>query len=655
MDYRELVDKLNYYSRRYYVEDDPAVTDAEYDRLYNMLLKMEEENPEIVSPDSPSRRVGDMPVSALQTVTHEYKMLSLSNAYNEGSLREFTEKILTEMPGVEFCVEPKFDGAAVVLTYENGEFVLGATRGDGTNGEDVTHNIKTIYSIPMQIEYKEKLIVRGEVFMPVAAFERINREKADKGEKLFANPRNAAAGTLKLLDSRLAAERGLDAFLYGVDTEVRDSHFDTLMFLKEQGFNVNGMNARYKTFEDIWQHVEMIGLKRDSLEYDIDGAVVKVDSKPAQRSLGATIKSPRWAIAYKYPAKEAVTTLLDVDFQVGRTGTITPVAKLEPVKLAGTTVSNATLHNEDEIARLGIKIGDRVTIIKGGDIIPKVVRPITEERNGTEHDIKFLTSCPVCGSTLVKEEADINRKCINPACPAQLKKSLLHFASRKAMDIHGFGEALVDRLVDDGYINDVADIYEKKFDYLKDADGYGDKSIQKLHDAIADSIKKPFDKVLYGLGLRHVGERTAQVLAEHFGSIDALEKADAEELVKVRDIGAETAGAIVNSFSNADLLSIIERLKKAGLNFTAEKTEAASDILGGKTFVVTGTLSLPRDHFKKLIETNGGRVLGSVSGKLDYLLVGENAGSKLEKAEKLGVSILDEDGLMTMLGGEKDV
>lgn len=654
MDYRELVDKLNYYSKRYYVEDDPAVTDAEYDELYNKLLAMEAENPEIISPDSPSRRVGGEPVSGLETVTHEYRMLSLSNAYSEESLKDFTDKILSEIP-VEFCVEPKFDGAAVVLTYEDGRFLRGATRGDGINGEDVTHNLRTIRNLPMQIDFRDKLIVRGEVFMPVKAFDRINREKAEKGEKLFANPRNAAAGTLKLLDSKAASERGLDIFLYGIDMGGTGSHLDDLHFLKSLGFKVNEMSLRFKTFEEIWKHIEMIGEKRYSLEYDIDGAVVKADSKAAQRSLGATIKSPRWAIAYKYPAKEAVTKLLDVDFQVGRTGTITPVAKLEPVKLAGTTVSNATLHNEDEIARLGIKIGDRITLIKGGDIIPKVIRPLVEERDGSERDIIFLDNCPVCGSQLVKEHTDINRKCINPACPAQLKKSLLHFASRKAMDIQGFGEALVDKIVDEGHIKDVADIYEVSFEWLKEAEGYGDKSVAKLQEAIEESKKKSFDKVLYGLGLRHVGERTAQVLAEHFGSIEALESASADELIQVRDIGAETADAIVNSFSNADLSAIIMRLKKSGLNFKAEKTEAASDVLGGKTFVVTGTLSLPRDHFKKLIESNGGKVLTAVSGKLDYLLVGENAGSKLDKAEKLGVAVLDEDGLMKMLKGETDV
>lgn len=655
MKYKELVDLLNYYSRRYYVEDDPAVTDAEYDRLYNELLRMEAEDPSIVLPDSPSQRVGDIPVSGLDTVVHEVKMLSLSNAYSEEDVKHFLENILKEAPGCEFVVEPKIDGAAVVLTYENGELVRGATRGDGTNGEDITHNVKTIGSIPVSIDYKEKLIVRGEVFMPVKAFERLNRLKAERDEKLFANPRNAAAGTLKLLDPRTAAERGLDIFLYGVDTGGTDRHSDDLNMLKELGFKVNDLILKTDSLAEVWEQIELIGSKRDTLEYDIDGAVIKADSKSVQRSLGTTIKSPKWATAYKYPPKEAVTRLLDVDFQVGRTGSVTPVAKLEPVLLAGSTISNATLHNEDEIARLGIKIGDRVTIIKGGDIIPKVVRPVTEERDGTERDVVFRSECPVCGSTLVKEETDINRKCINPACPAQLKKSLLHFASRKAMDIQGFGEALVDKLVDAGFVRDVADIYEKNFEWLKDEDGFGEKSVSKLHEAVAKSKQKGFDKVLYGLGLRHVGERTAQVLAEHFGDIDSLASASAEELVNVRDIGSETANAIVNSFSNDDLSAIIKRLKDAGLSFRMEKAEKSSDVLGGRTFVVTGTLSLPRDHFKKLIESNGGKVLSAVSGKLDYLLVGENAGSKLEKAEKLGVNVIDEDGLIRMLGGERDV
>jgi len=652
MDYRELVDKLNYYSKKYYVEDNPAVTDAEYDELYNQLLAIEAENPSIIAHDSPTQRVGDKLVSSLESVAHEHKMLSLSNAYNKEELQRFIDTVLGDARGAVFVVEPKIDGAAIVLTYEDGKLVRGATRGDGTNGEDVTHNVRTIRSLPLEIDYKGKLIIRGEVFMPVASFERLNRGFAENNKKLFANPRNAAAGSLKLLDSRLAYERGLDVFLYGVDEGGTEHHYDDLQFLRDQGFNVNELIGRFDIFEDIWAHVEMIGSKRDSLEYDIDGAVIKVDSKSSQRSLGATIKSPKWAIAYKYPSQEAVTTLRDVEFQVGRTGSITPVAKLEPVFLAGSTISNATLHNEDEIERLGIMIGDKVTIRKGGDIIPKVIRPIVEERDGRERDIIFLNNCPVCDSVLVKEETDINRKCINPACPAQLKLSLLHFASRKAMDIQGFGEALVDKLVDDGKINDFADIYEKDFEYLMDEDGYGEKSVQKIMEAINASKVKPFAKVLYGLGLWHVGERTAQVLADYFGDIDSLINADIQKLTAVRDIGLETANAIVNSFSNDDLLDIINRLKMSGLSFIAEKSEPTSNVLGDKTFVVTGTLSLPRDHFKKLIEANGGRVLSAVSGKLDYLLVGENAGSKLEKAEKLGVNVIDEAGLMNMLGGE---
>lgn len=652
MDYRELVEKLNYYSKKYYVEDDPVVTDSEYDELYNQLLKMEEAEPLIIASDSPSQRVGAEPVSELNSVEHEHKMLSLSNAYNEDDLKKFVDDILAEFPDASFSVEPKIDGAAIVLTYEEGKLVRGATRGDGTNGEDVTHNVRTIRSLPLEIDKKDKLIARGEVFMPVASFERINRIKAENEEKLFANPRNAAAGTLKLLDSKLAYERGLDAFIYGVDYGGKDFHIDDMSYLSELGFNINEMTKKFDNFEDIWAHVEHIGKLRDSLEYDIDGAVIKVDSKASQRSIGETIKSPKWAIAYKYPSQEAVTTLLDVDFQVGRTGSITPVAKLEPVFLAGSTISNATLHNEDEIERLGVKIGDQVTIIKGGDIIPKVIRPLIDRRDGSEKDIEFLSNCPVCSSELLKEEDDINRKCINPACPAQFKLSLLHFASRKAMDIQGFGEALVNKLVDDGKIKDIADIYEVSYDYLIEEDGYGEKSVQKLTGAINESAKKPFAKVLFGLGLRHVGERTAQILAEHFGDVGSLINATAEELANVRDIGEETALAIVNSFSNENLLDIINRLKKSGLQFVAEKTELSSDLLADKTFVVTGTLSLPRDHFKKLIESNGGKVLSAVSGKLNYLLAGEKAGSKLEKAEKLGVNVIDEDELMKMINGE---
>jgi len=652
MDYRELVDKLNFYSMKYYVEDDPAVTDEEYDRLYSLLLQMESENPSEIASDSPSQRVGDKPVSNLEPVVHEVKMLSLSNAYSREDLKHFTENVLKESPDAVFVTEPKIDGAAVVITYINGRLEKGATRGDGTQGEDVTHNVRTIRSLPAEIDFKEKLIIRGEVFMPVASFERLNRIKGEKGEKLFANPRNAAAGTLKLLDSRTAYERGLDIFIYGVDTELSESHFEDLQTLGGLGFKINPLTQKCTDFQEIWSRVEHIGEKRDTLQYDIDGAVVKLDSKPAQRSLGATIKSPKWAIAYKYPSKEAVTKLLNVDFQVGRTGSITPVAKLSPVLLAGSTISNATLHNEDEIARLGIKIGDMVTIRKGGDIIPKVVRPLTEKRTGEETEVQFLSNCPICAGILVKEESDINRKCINPACQAQVKRALLHFASRKAMDIQGFGEALVDKLVDENRLKDVADIYETDFSFLAQESGYGEKSVQKLKQAIEDSRQKNFDRVLYGLGLRHVGERTAQVLAEHFGSIDRLMEADTQELEQIRDIGSETAEAVSKSFANPGLRSVISRLKEAGLNFEMEKTDNVSDALLDKTFVVTGTLSMPRDHFKKLIESNGGKVLSAVSGRLDFLLVGENAGSKLEKAEKLGVNIIDEDQLLQMINGE---
>jgi len=648
--YRELVDKLNYYSRKYYAEDDPAVTDAEYDKLYNELLEIEKSDPSIISEDSPTQRVGDKPVSDLESVTHEFKMLSLSNAYNEDDMKRFIESVEKDSVGeLELVVEAKIDGAAVVLTYENGKLVRAATRGDGTTGEDITHNVRTITSLPMEIDHKERLIVRGEVFMPVKAFERLNRIKADKGEKLFANPRNSAAGTLKLLDSRLAAERGLDIFIYGVDAGGANSHFDDLAMLKKLGFQTNELTIKCKTFDEIWERIELIGSKRFDLQYDIDGAVVKVDSKATQQSIGNTIKSPKWAIAYKYPAQEAVTTLLDVGFQVGRTGTVTPVAKLQPVLLAGSTISNATLHNEDEVARLGVMIGDRVTIMKGGDIIPKVIRPLIDERDGSEREIVFLDECPVCESQLVKEEGDVSRRCDNPDCPEKLKLGLLHFASRKAMDIQGFGDALVEKVVDDKHILDVADIYEKSFDYLKDEDGYGEKSVAKLHKAIEDSKQKGFDKVLYGLGIRHVGERTAQVLAESFASMDKLAMADVEMLKGIHDIGEETAKTVVDALKSDKLKSVVERLKSAGLKFEAEAKEVVSDKLSGKTFVVTGTLSKPRDHFKKLIADNGGKVISAVSGKLDYLLVGEKAGSKLEKAEKLGVDILDEDAFMRMI------
>lgn len=645
--YKELVDKLNYYSRKYYTEDDPVVSDAEYDALYNELKRMEEENPSAVSPDSPTQRVGDRPVSNLESITHEIKMLSLSNVYNQEELADFIRK--TETEGL--VVEPKIDGLAVVLTYEDGKLLKAATRGDGETGEDVTHNARTILSLPLDIAKKDKLIIRGEVFMPVKAFERLNRQQAERGQKLFANPRNCAAGTLKLLDSRIAAARGLDAFLYGIDTGGTDSHTGDLELLKSLGFNINPMIKKCSSQQEVTEHIEYIGSVRSSLEYDIDGAVIKVDSKAQQQELGATIKAPRWATAYKYPSQEVSTLLLDVEFQVGRTGTVTPVAKLEPVFLAGSTISNATLHNYDEIKRLGLKKGDRVMIRKGGDVIPKVICAVESARTGLETEIVYPDFCPVCGSMLYMEEGDVSPKCENPVCPAKLKLGLLHFASRKAMDIQGFGEALVEMLVDNGHLHDVADIYETDYAFLAETEGYGEKSLSNLQTAIEESKRKNFDRVLFGLGIRHVGERTAQVLAEQFKNIDALMSADTDTLTEVRDVGGETAKAISEAFNNEKLRNIIERLKKAGLKMQTEEKLRASDALDGKSFLVTGTLSRPREYFHDMIKDNGGKLISAVSKNLDYLLAGENAGSKLTKAQTLGIRIISEEEFLEMLNG----
>lgn len=650
MQYKELVNLLNLYSRKYYTEDDPLVSDAEYDRLYNELVRMETEDPSVISPDSPTQRVGDRPVSDLESVTHEVKMLSLSNAYNEEELQHFINTCLKEAEReLKFVVEPKIDGLAVVLTYENGVLVRAATRGDGVTGEDVTHNARTILSLPLSIDYKEKLTVRGEVYMPVKAFERLNRQQAEKGLKLFANPRNCAAGTLRQLDSRITAARGLDIFVYGVDFGGSRFHHDDLEFLRKLGFPVNPLIKQCADFSEVWALVEHIGNVRNSLEYDIDGAVIKVDSKEAQDILGVTIKAPKWATAYKYPSQEVTTTLLDVDFQVGRTGTITPVAKLEPVFLAGSTISNATLHNYDELSRLGLLIGDRVIIRKGGDVIPKVVMAVKDLRTGDEREISYPSVCSVCATELVKDEEDVSARCPNIDCPARVKLSILHFASRKAMDIQGFGEALVELLVDGGHIRDAADIYEKDLNFLKELDGFGEKSVTNIQASIEESKKKAFDKVLFGIGLKHVGERTAQVLAEHFGNIDRLMSATVEELITVNDVGEETAKAISSAFQDKRVIELVERLKAAGLRFEFEKAQNASDALGGKKFVITGTLSRPRPYFEQLIREHGGSAESTVSKKIDFLIAGESAGSKLEKAQKLGVAVIGEEQLMEML------
>ena len=650
-EYIKLVEEIIEHDKRYYVFNNPVISDYEYDQLYNKLKQTEKEHPDWTVDYSPTQRVGHKVESGLAVKSHEVRMLSLDNTYSKSELENFITRMQKDSSNsFTFVLEPKIDGAAVSLTYENGMLTEAVTRGDGYQGEDVLHNIKTAKTLPLYIEHKDKIVVRGEVFLSKDNFENINKRREKDGMPLFANPRNAAAGTMKLLDPEIASERSLDIFIYALDVgRVNAEHFKDLQFLKSIGIKVNPMIEHVSSQDEIFEYIDRIEKKRQQLDYEIDGVVIKVNEYNVRAELGSTNKSPRWAVAYKYPAEHARTKLLRVSFQVGRTGIVTPVGIFEPVKVAGSTVSRATLHNEDEIKRLGIKIGDNVFIEKSGDVIPKVTSVIKNERKGDEKDIKFPDTCPVCGSSVLKDEDDVYYKCANPDCPARLKASIVHFAGRNAMDIKGLGEKIVDRFVDLGLLGSIADIYDLKCEDIQELEGFGAKSAENLTKAIDKSKSKPFSKVLFGLGLPNVGVRTAEILAEKFGNIDAMIQAEREDFEKVEDIGPVIADGLFKALRNGKITYLIEKLQKNGLNFTYTRKKE-SDILGGKTFLITGSLSRPRKQFEELVKKNGGRVLTGVSSNLDYLICGESPGSKLDKAKELDVNIIDEKKFMSMLG-----
>ena len=644
--YDKLVEEIKQHDINYYVNDAPTISDFEYDKLYRELIDIEAAHPEIIRDDSPSKRVGAPPVEGLAKVTHEVQMMSLNNTYSDEELESFLESVFKETgEGIAFVVEPKIDGASVSLIYEGGKLVSAATRGDGSVGEDILHNVRTMRSIPLTILETDKLVVRGEIYMPVDEFDKLNERREEEGLPLFANPRNSAAGSLKLLDSRESAKRGLRMYAFGLDKGQGQSHYEDLMRLKSYKFRVNDMIRLCYTAAEIKEQVEFIRSKRSSLAYDIDGAVIKVDNYRLRDRLGYTIKAPKWAIAYKYPAEQVVTRLLNVEFQVGRTGTITPVAILEPVKVSGSTVSRATLHNADEVARLGIKIGDFVSLEKGGDVIPKVTGALADKRNGEEKGIEFPRNCPVCHHELVKE--DVALRCVNPECTGTARGALKHFTARGAMDIRGFGESLIDRLMDMGILKTPADIYTLDYDSLKDLDGLGEKSIEKLKTAVEESKNKPFEKVLFAIGLPSVGVRTAEILAQEFGSIEALQAADKERLTSIYSIGDEVAEDVIHALGEPKYLNLITSLKNEGLKFESEKREEGG-AFEGLTFLITGTLSRPRPEIEDYIKAMGGKIASGVSKNLSYLVAGEKAGSKLAKAEKLGINIIGEDELFKM-------
>lgn len=656
---QELRDLLNQYGYEYYVLDQPSVPDAEYDKLMNELIEIEESFPELKTADSPTQRIGGQVLDAFEKVQHQTSMLSLGNAFNEEDLRDFDRRV-RQAVGDEFSYvcELKIDGLAVSLRYEDGYLVLGATRGDGTTGENITENLKTIRSIPLRIKEPLSMEVRGEAFMPRKSFEALNEAKMERDEVPFANPRNAAAGSLRQLDPKIAAKRNLDIFVYAMtdtgELEI-DSHSESLNLLDELGFKTNKERQTCETIDDVIAYIESWQTQRPELSYDIDGIVVKVDSFDQQAELGTTAKSPRWAIAYKFPAEEVVTKLVNIELTVGRTGVITPTAILEPVQIAGTTVQRASLHNEDLIREKDIRIGDYVVVKKAGDIIPEVVNVIEEKRTGEEQEFTMPTHCPECESELVRLEGEVALRCINPSCPAQIREGLIHFVSRNAMNIDGLGEKVISQLFREQLIKDVADIYTLTKQQLIELERMGEKSADNLISAIEASKENSLERLLFGLGIRHVGAKAAKTLAQHFETIDKLTKATYDELVAINEIGAKMADAIVAYFTQEEVQELIHELKEYGVNLTYKgpklvSVENVDSVFAGKTVVLTGKLEqLSRNEAKAQIEALGGKVTGSVSKKTDLVVAGEEAGSKLTKANELEIEVWDEARLLTEL------
>ena len=659
-----LRDKIRHHEYRYYVLDDPEITDAEFDVLMDQLKKLETEHPTLITPDSPTQRVGGKAREGVLKARHSSPMLSLDNTYSQDELRNWERRVheLSGRTDIEYVCELKLDGMSLALHYEDGKLVRGITRGDGTTGEDVTPNVRTVRSIPLSIS-KEKLKesgippdfeVRGEMLMPIAAFKKMNDEREQKALSLFANPRNATAGTVRQLEPSITAQRRLDYFSYMLLRNGRtyfDRHWKTLNALDTAGFKVNPSRKLVKNFDEIWAFIEQEETKREKLPYEIDGIVIKVDRTGLQEELGYTGKAPRWAIAYKYAARSGITQIENIIVQVGRTGKLTPVAMLKSVPIGGTTVSRATLHNMDEIERLGVKIGDWVEIERGGDVIPKVTRVVEDKDHPRGHKTFHMPErCPVCGGHVVRTEGEADHRCVNANCPAKLRETILHFASRGVMNIDGMGDALVNQLTERGMVKNVADIYGLTRKDLLSLERFADKSAQNILNEIENSKKRPLERMIYGLGIRFVGERTAQFLAEHFGSMDALMKAKEEELLEVDEVGPRIAQSIAEFFQEPKNRELVERLRKAGLTFAGKKKERGSK-LAGKTFVLTGTLPrYSRDEAKKLIEDAGGKVTGSVSKKTDYVVAGNDAGSKLDKAKELGISVIGEKNLDELLG-----
>ena len=653
---KELRKTLSYHAKRYYVYDDPEISDFEYDRLYAELVRLEEENPQYFDPTSPTCRVGGKPLDKFEKVTHTVQMNSLSDVFEYEEIKEFVDRMAGIVENPVFSVEPKIDGLSVALTYENGILVNGATRGDGTVGEDVTQNIKTINSIPLSIDKSLSFCLRGEVYMPRKVFYALNEEREQKGQQLLANPRNAAAGSLRQLDPKICAERKLDIFIFNLqsgdilgDGKAPVSHTNTLDTIKELGFTVLKDRACVSSYEEIIAHIEYLGSMRDDLPYDIDGVVIKIDTLSDRVKVGEGTNTPKWAVAYKFPPEEKQTKLTDITIAVGRTGVLTPTAVLEPVRLAGTSVSRATLHNLDFIRERDIKLGDTVTVRKAGDIIPEVLCSHPGMRDGSEIEFHMPSHCPSCGEPVVRDDNDgAAIRCINPSCPAQLSRSIEHFASKGAMNIDGLGPQIVNALLDNNLIKNFADLYTLDVEKVANIERMGKKSAQNLINSINNSKSAGLERLVYALGIRNIGEVAAEALASRYKSLDALMLATKEELCEIQDFGEITADCVVDFFSHEHNIELCKKLMDLGLNTNSTFVQL-DNRFEGLTFVLTGTLpTMSRDVASNMIKDRGGKVSGSVSGKTSYVLAGDDAGSKLVKAKNLGINIIDEEEFLKM-------
>jgi DNA ligase (NAD+) len=662
---KELRDKIRRHNYKYYVLNQPEISDLQYDSLMKELQDIETQYPELRDPHSPTQRVGGEPLEGFSNVTHKPPMLSLDNTYDKEELEEFEKRVLRHLKDkvgkVEWVVEQKIDGVAVSLEYENGKFIRGSTRGDGVRGDDITQNLKTIKSVPLKLFNKgknySKLDVRGEVFMPNSSFLKLNKEKEEKEEQLFANPRNAAAGTLKNLDSNIVAERNLDIFVhsYGDFPDDFGKHRDALEFLEEVGFKVSPLREVRKSIKESQDLIEEWNRKRFELPYQTDGLVFKVNDLRLRKLLGSTSKSPRWAVAFKFPAERKVTRLNEIEVSIGRTGIATPIALLEPVFVAGTTVSRASLFNKDEIERKDIRVGDKVFIEKGGDIIPHVVGVDKDARSGNEKKFKFPFECPVCGEELIRPEGEVYYRCINVGCPSQVKKSILHYGCRDGMDIDGLGEVLVDQLVEKKLVANYADLYYLKQSDIEELERMGEKSAENLLKGIEVSKKRPFDRLIFSLGIPFVGAYNAKLIAGEFPSIDKLKNATYEELLEIKGIGENTATSVVSFFKNKKNLAVIEKLLEAGITMESKVKKERDFPLSGKRFVFTGELSsYSRREAQGIIESLGARAVNSVSKNTDYVVAGENPGSKFKKAKELGVKVIGEEEFTELISENKN-